>query len=157
MVVKLNFSHKTKQSKQGSHVVLVLFTFAVCFCFLLVSFSLWKYVKISHEVSVINKNNELAQQKAAQLAQNKAKEKNDKLKQKESLKNEDEAGQLPEITVKAVIKISGDIAACVNIKNVGEGIMLKAGMTFLKKGRVIAIDDKGMKWSWVDKEYYSGF
>jgi len=61
----------------------------------------------------------------------------------------------PELKIKAIITISGKVAACVDINGIAEGIIMTPGMEFLNYGRIIAINEKGIEWEWNGKKHKS--
>lgn len=65
--------------------------------------------------------------------------------------------EAPKLTVKAIIKVSGKISACVDINGVAEGIIMMPGMSFLTHGKINAINEKSVEWEWKGKKIKTEF
>ncbi len=100
---------------------------------------------------------------SAQSTQKQAEKKNEKQKNQNKAAEEFpdkiyeyDAEQPPKIQIVAVMKSENKTAACVNIKDIAEGIILVPGMNLFDHGKVDTIDETGIKWTWNGKQYKTG-
>lgn len=60
----------------------------------------------------------------------------------------------PQMRIKALVLMGGGSIATLDIENEGQGIIVRQGTVFGGgKGKITAIDDKGVSWTWSDKKY----
>ena len=167
MVAKLNLlsSHKKEKLIEGSpsRFLRVCFAAAVAVCVFLVSHKAVELVRANKEAADV----EIRLKKAENTAAAKLSEQNGKHGAKKAMGtgednvpdkfpdkiSEYDAEQPPEIQIVAVMKSENKTAACINIKNLAEGIIVVPGMNIFERGKVVAIDETGIKWTWNEKQY----
>lgn len=171
MVAKLNLlsSHKKEKLIEGSpsRFLRVCFAAAVAVCVFLVSHKAVELFRANKEAADV----EIRLKKAENTAAAKLSEQNgkhgavsDNKKANVTAENimpdkfpdkvpEYDAEQPPEIQIVAVMKSENKTAACINIKNLAEGIIVVPGMNIFERGKVVAIDETGIKWTWNEKQY----
>lgn len=60
----------------------------------------------------------------------------------------------PQIRIKALVLMGGGSIATLDIENEGQGIIVRQGTVFGGgKGKITAIDNKGVSWTWSNKKY----
>ena len=171
MVAKLNLlSNNNKNTKfikdSPSRFLWICFAAAITGCIFIVSNEAVKLVRANKEAADI----EFRLKKTENNAAAKLSEQNDKRSgtvddKKASVTAENtkpkvpayDVEQPPVIQIIAVMKSENKIAACVNIKDIAEGIILVPGMKLFDHGEVSAIDETGVRWMWNGKQHKTDF
>ena len=160
MVVKVNFAEKFRNrsfiidgEKQSRLLLRLCFFMFLVVCIVSVTLSAYKFIRLRQEISADEARLSYIENKKEEKIKEAATKSNDESAVVNS--NEDNNTRItdiPVIEITALIKTAENIAACVDVKNVGEGITLYPGMIFLEKGKIISIDLQGIDWSWTDKK-----